>query len=516
MPPGLRVSLGLDRASHYSRRRRCRPALANPSFAFLARVGIEHVDAYLEGGITGFAAIQSRLHTNSTTSRRSPSRSSPISKSEEPDNLTILDVREPGEIETGAFEDSIRIPLGQLTKHTGELDPGKLLVVHCKGGYRSAIASSILRRAGLHDIANLTGGYDAWKAAELQKTEATPLTSTENNAANRQTVSRSRCNSSSRSALPVGKCKTRSRALPYSRLPHRYRSRPPRCSSRERNARPNRNLRSPGISATSLNWTDLQQITSMFARTITYDRAGLGWSSPCTSERTPSNIVGELRLLLARAEIPPPYILVGHSFGGVVVRRFAIDHPDEVSGLVLVDPMRPEDWNDENDLTRDELRQGLRLTKVGLPCAHFGLARLAITSLLCGSGNDRTRPQPHPAAPTRPTRLFERLTSEVSKMPRETHAIVAAHWSSPHFYRGMADHLRAIPATVLEMREATPIPDIPIVVLTPATAEPLSREALDRISPTAQQIIAEKSTHWVHLDEPHLVLEAIRKRRGTD
>ncbi len=263
-----------------------------------------------------------------------------------------------------------------------------------------------------------------------------------------------------------------------------------------------------GISATSLNWTDLQQITSMFARTITYDRAGLGWSSPCTSERTPSNIVGELRLLLACAEIPPPYILVGHSFGGVVVRRFAIDHPDEVSGLVLVDPMRPEDWNDENDLTRDELHQGLRLTKVGLPCAHFGLARLAITSLLCGSGKT-ARVLSHISGPDG-QRVFERLTTEVSKMPRETHAIVAAHWSSPHFYRGMAAHLRAIPATVLEMREATPIPDIPIVVLTPATAEPLSREALDRIGPTAEQIIAEKSTHWVHLDEPHLVLEAIR------
>ena len=91
----------------------------------------------------------------------------------EPNNLTILDVREPGEVETGAFADSIRIPLGQLTKHAVELDPGKLLVVHCKGGYRSAIATSILRRAGLRDIANLTGGYDAWKAAELQKAEAT-------------------------------------------------------------------------------------------------------------------------------------------------------------------------------------------------------------------------------------------------------------------------------------------------------------------------------------------------------
>jgi rhodanese-related sulfurtransferase len=63
------------------------------------------------------------------------------------------------------MENSIRIPLGQLKDRTGELDPSKLLVVHCKGGYRSSIATSLLRRRGFRDIANLTGGYDAWKLA---------------------------------------------------------------------------------------------------------------------------------------------------------------------------------------------------------------------------------------------------------------------------------------------------------------------------------------------------------------
>ena len=82
-------------------------------------------------------------------------------------------LREPGEVETGAIENSIRIPLGQLAERTNELDPSKLIVVHCKGGYRSSIATSILRRAGLEEIADLTGGFDAWNSAELQKTQAT-------------------------------------------------------------------------------------------------------------------------------------------------------------------------------------------------------------------------------------------------------------------------------------------------------------------------------------------------------
>ena len=83
---------------------------------------------------------------------------------EEKDGLAVLDVREPGEVDAGAIEHSVRIPLGQLEARTGEVDRGKLVVVHCKGGYRSSIATSILRRAGFGEVVNLTGGFDAWKA----------------------------------------------------------------------------------------------------------------------------------------------------------------------------------------------------------------------------------------------------------------------------------------------------------------------------------------------------------------
>ena len=126
----------------------------------LARVGIENVQAYLEDGIAGWLAGGYELDYIPQISVQEFTEL----REKEKDHIAVLDVREPGEVEAGAMEGSIRIPLGQLQNRTAGLDPSKLIVVHCKGGYRSSIATSILRRAGFRDIANLTGGFDAWTA----------------------------------------------------------------------------------------------------------------------------------------------------------------------------------------------------------------------------------------------------------------------------------------------------------------------------------------------------------------
>ncbi|HMK29655.1 MAG TPA: MBL fold metallo-hydrolase [Terriglobales bacterium] len=126
----------------------------------LARVGIENVRAYLEGGIAGWVASGYELDYIPQISVQEFAEL----LDQEKDHLAVLDVRERGEVEAGAMENSVRIPLGQLADRTAELDPSKLLVVHCKSGYRSSIATSILRRAGFRDIANLTGGFEAWKS----------------------------------------------------------------------------------------------------------------------------------------------------------------------------------------------------------------------------------------------------------------------------------------------------------------------------------------------------------------
>ena len=124
----------------------------------LARVGIENVHAYLEDGITGWIAEGYELDYIPQLSVQE------LAELMEKEEIAVLDVREPGEVATAAITDSIRIPLGQLANRMNELSRDRLLVVHCKGGYRSSIATSILRRAGFRDIANLTGGFDAWQA----------------------------------------------------------------------------------------------------------------------------------------------------------------------------------------------------------------------------------------------------------------------------------------------------------------------------------------------------------------
>ena len=264
-----------------------------------------------------------------------------------------------------------------------------------------------------------------------------------------------------------------------------------------------------GIAATNLNWHHVQETVSHFTTTASYDRSGLGWSSPCRTVRTPGNITAELHTMLQAAGIKPPYILVGHSFGGLVMRRYAAMYPEDVAGVVLIDPMRCEEWPPLNPEKQSFIDRGKRLTGYAIPIARFGLARLAVTSLLCRSG--RLSGHLAGAAGNGGRHVLQRVTEEVGKMPREVWPIVAAHWSRPGYYVGMKSHVAAVPETVLEMQDSDPIREIPVKVLTPAKSTPLSRQCLDKIGNNVHQVIAHASAHWIHLDEPELVVDSIRE-----
>ena len=85
-------------------------------------------------------------------------------------------------------------------------------------------------------------------------------------------------------------------------------------------------------------WNELAAL-SLVCR---YDRANTGRSDPAPAPRTGQDMLADLRLMLSAAGFPPPYLLVGHSFGGLVMQLFARRHPDEVAGLVLIDSVHPD------------------------------------------------------------------------------------------------------------------------------------------------------------------------------
>jgi pimeloyl-ACP methyl ester carboxylesterase len=94
----------------------------------------------------------------------------------------------------------------------------------------------------------------------------------------------------------------------------------------------------PGAGLVGLDFLNVHERVASFTTAVSYDRAGTGRSSSVELPRTSTDAVDELRSLLTVAEVPGPYVLVGHSLGGLYARRFAQLYPVDVAGLVLLDP----------------------------------------------------------------------------------------------------------------------------------------------------------------------------------
>jgi len=102
------------------------------------------------------------------------------------------------------------------------------------------------------------------------------------------------------------------------------------------------------------SWSTVQKEVAAFARTVSYDRAGLGQSDLGPKPRSAKQIATELHVALEKAGVKPPYVLVGHSFGGIYARVFADMYPKEVVGMVLIDPSQESfnDWLKKNQAAR--------------------------------------------------------------------------------------------------------------------------------------------------------------------
>lgn len=134
-------------------------------------------------------------------------------------------------------------------------------------------------------------------------------------------------------------------------------------------------LLEPALGGFALQFAHIQEGISAFARVVAYDRAGQGWSDCSPNPRTPANLVKELRALLDRLDLQPPYVLLGHSFGGLLTRFFASLHPEEVAGVILVDSSDVEQYDSFPDVDRlvSQAATGIRLQKIA---AQLGLGRV--------------------------------------------------------------------------------------------------------------------------------------------
>jgi pimeloyl-ACP methyl ester carboxylesterase len=153
----------------------------------------------------------------------------------------------------------------------------------------------------------------------------------------------------------------------------------------------------------------------------------------------------------------------------------------------------------------------MQLARIGGVLARFGVVR-ACLSLLTGGA---------PGVPRNFVRIFgataahtlERLVGEVRKLPAEAHPIVQMQWCEPKSFRALRDHLGALEETAACVARIRSLPDVPLVVISsgdqPSTVIDKHR-MLTALSPRGRHIIAANAGHWVHLDDPDLVVTTIR------
>ena len=135
----------------------------------------------------------------------------------------------------------------------------------------------------------------------------------------------------------------------------------------------------PGLGATSSDVAWIAPVVAKDSRVCVYDRAGRGWSDAADGPQDGKQIAADLHTLLDRAHIPGPYVLAGHSFGGLYVLSFAAQFPDQVAGLVLIDSTAPKPGS--APATDSGSGSGFgRLTRVVPAIAHLGAGRLLAQS----------------------------------------------------------------------------------------------------------------------------------------
>ncbi len=268
-----------------------------------------------------------------------------------------------------------------------------------------------------------------------------------------------------------------------------------------------------GISNSCLNWCLVQPQLAAFTSTYAYDRVGLGWS-PAANSRAGSlyDLAANLHAMLKQLDAPAPYFLVAHSFGAYVVLAYIQNFTQgdaDIAGVVLVDPLTPEEWVKPTVKQRLRMFRAVWCTRAAAILAALGVSRFLLWAFRIG---DR-EPSKFLRALANTTHTGQRILNEVVKLPLQVRRLIRVHWSSPRFFWTMANQIRTLPQCAREAALCSIPAHIPVTVISGVHQPPeilASHAAMAGRSLNGRHIIRTRSAHWVQFDEPEIVVEAVR------
>lgn len=250
-----------------------------------------------------------------------------------------------------------------------------------------------------------------------------------------------------------------------------------------------------GGATPALLYRGVQTRAARFAKVCVYDRAGFGWSDPAPVGRGFDDRADDLFRLLKAAELPGPYVLVGESFGGLVVRAFARRHPQSVSAVLLI----------------DSAEEGVVFADYAA-FRRTGAGTLAVAPLLARLGVLRRAAMKRPAA----------LGLPASLSVQDRRALVT-HMTRPGYWRTAGDEIVAydlVPGSQRVAGGVGRLHDIPLTVI--AHGRPMKgaqsglesrwragQERLASLSSNSRLVVAENSAHDISLTDPDLVAREI-------
>jgi pimeloyl-ACP methyl ester carboxylesterase len=237
-----------------------------------------------------------------------------------------------------------------------------------------------------------------------------------------------------------------------------------------------------GLGGNAIMWTLVQKEVEKFTKVLSYDRAGYGWSGNGPLPRTSDQIAIELNSLLKNIAIEPPYILVGHSFGGYNIRVFAKKYPEKVRGLIFIDSPH------EDQIFYTETRADIKIGKY-----------LAWTGIL---------------------RIFS-LIPQIKDYSPEVGRMIKAHMNQTRYLSTIRDECDSRPKSASQVRIARDFGNLPIVIISRGLYNDRSENErkiwekyqndLTTLSSNSRHLIAHKSGHRIISEQPEIIVEAIKE-----